>query len=118
MSAWVALVMLTLQELGIKGVSGWKGEIRLSAESGLLTLRPPPQPPSPLEAASGISEDQARFLQGMRAYVQQTLTLYDQGYTLDKLRGLQSLVQNVSQRPGGERHADGASLADANSLDD
>ena len=34
----------------------------------------------------------------MRAYVRHTMTLYDDGYTLDRLRGLQSLVQ---QEGGG-----------------
>lgn len=65
--AWVALVILTLQELGVASAS----EL----------------------VESDASEDQARFLQGMRGFVQQSLKMYDQGYTLERLRSLQSTVQ-------------------------
>ncbi|GAX76673.1 hypothetical protein CEUSTIGMA_g4119.t1 [Chlamydomonas eustigma] len=71
-AAWVALIMLTLQELGIPG-------------------------PTDLVEA-GATEEQTRFLQGMRAYVKHTLIMYDNGYTLERLRGLQSMVQ---QEDGG-----------------
>lgn len=98
LSAWVALVMLTLEELQVQ--------------------RPPPSPcsqrPSGLDTnvvassntnmvADGASPDQARFLQGMREFVRQTLGLhYASGYTVQRLTGLQRLVAGeAGAQPGG-----------------
>jgi hypothetical protein len=67
--AWVALVILTLQELGVASASAL--------------------------VEADASEDQARFLQGMRGFVKQSLSMYDQGYTLERLRSLQSTVQRA-----------------------
>ncbi|KXZ54251.1 hypothetical protein GPECTOR_5g341 [Gonium pectorale] len=78
--SWVALVFLTLEELGVP-----------RAGAG----QPPPQQPGPGLAGGGMAAGSA-YLRGMLGYVRQTLGMYDEGQTLAIVAGLQGLVQQTT----------------------
>lgn len=54
------------------------------------------------EAPGAVTVSLADMAQGMEAYMGSTLGMYDEGYTLERLLGLQSMVGQVGGAAAGE----------------
>ena len=97
MLTWVALVTLTLEELGVPR------DLDPAAAAGQA---PAVGGPSLRSNNSNGSSTAGQYLAGMAGYVQQTLAMYEGGQTLQSVAGLQELVQEV--RGGAGRGGGGA----------
>ena len=85
LTSWVALVMLTLEELGVPrdllaaGAAGMGSGV----DSGSMDVE-----------AQARTGERSPYLMGMLDYVKQTLGLYDNGTSLAMLSGLQAMVRD------------------------
>ncbi|KAG2453028.1 hypothetical protein HYH02_002363 [Chlamydomonas schloesseri] len=86
--SWVALVFLTLEDLGVprdKEPSSAKRDAAPAVAAGS----------GGVGGAGGMASS-STYLRGMLGYVRQTLGMYDEGQTLARVAGLQGLVQQSS----------------------
>ncbi|GIL91238.1 hypothetical protein Vretimale_18838 [Volvox reticuliferus] len=93
--SWVALVFLTLEELGVPRdrIPQQQGEEKAELAGAGTSGRGADVG----DSGSGSSSMAAgnTYLRGMLGYVRQTLGMYDEGQTLARVAGLQGLVQQV-----------------------
>ncbi|PNW78658.1 hypothetical protein CHLRE_09g388050v5 [Chlamydomonas reinhardtii] len=105
--SWVALVFLTLEDLGVprdkepadarRDVAPGAAAAGLGATSGPGAAAPGGGMGLGVGAGGlGSMASSSTYLRGMLGYVRQTLGMYDEGQTLARVAGLQGLVQQSS----------------------
>ncbi|PNH04456.1 hypothetical protein TSOC_009377, partial [Tetrabaena socialis] len=94
--SWLALVFLTLQELGVPRDREQQQQQQGEAEGQQqASTAAPGVRGGGMAGASGMAGGSA-YLRGMLGYVRQTLGMYDEGQTLARVAGLQGLVMQAS----------------------
>lgn len=94
--SWVALVFLTLEDLGVPR-DKQPADVGRQQQKG---ARPARGGGSTAGGGGGGGSESgmaasSAYLRGMLGYVRQTLGMYDEGQTLARVAGLQGLVQQV-----------------------
>ncbi|KAG2490115.1 hypothetical protein HYH03_011421 [Edaphochlamys debaryana] len=93
LASWVALVFLTLDELGVprdlvSSASDSSAPTSYSGAGPAISVAGP--------GGGGGKSEGSTYLRGMLGYVRQTLGMYDEGQSLTAVAGLQGLVQQSS----------------------
>ncbi|KAG2431579.1 hypothetical protein HXX76_009593 [Chlamydomonas incerta] len=94
--SWVALVFLTLEDLGVPRDKEPADAAPGAGAAGAGTSAGPGSAASGGVGAGGgvgAMASSSTYLRGMLGYVRQTLGMYDEGQTLARVAGLQGLVQ-------------------------
>lgn len=89
---WVIIIMLTAQQIGLP--FGSSPQIAADVNSTDTSTAASTSSSSDINSITQRFQAQAKGLQG---HVKQTLKMYDEGHTLEYIRGLQSAVTQVCQ---------------------